>query len=413
MAWCTIESDPAVFSELISEFGVSGVQVEEVYSLDQHSMRTLGTVYGLVFLFKWHGEKDERPYLPAEQKKVFFASQVIQNACATQAILSILLNRRDIELGDELTNLKAFTKEFPPELKGLAIANAEAIRKAHNSFARPDPFVPEEGRKGEKSDDDLYHFISYVPVVSAPLSTLRAQRDNPIPSPSPHTQPPTRHQDGYLYELDGLKPGPLQLGECTEENWLDVVTPMIQHRIEQHSSKEIRFNLMAVVADRRVQLCQQQTAIEKERNMTVGKLQARGGKMPTTAELQRLVMEHPEPPPTGEVAVDERSVEELMIALAHTTNRSSQLQHELDIENQKAQQWKIENGRRKHNYVPFIVSFLKVDWPRRPNPPVASNLAGPMARGSTVARFCLEQILAERGELLPYLESAKKRKSSR
>jgi len=351
MSWCTIESDPGVFSELISEFGVSGVQVEELYSLDKDSMDQLGTVHGLVFLFKWRQEKDDRPYLSAEQTQLFFASQVIQNACATQAILSILLNRPEIDLGEELSNFKAFTKEFPPDLKGLAIANAEPIRKAHNNFARPEPFVAEEGRKSEKSDEDLYHFISYVPV------------------------------EGKLYELDGLKPGPILLGECTTDNWLDVVTPLIQQRIEQYSSKEIRFNLMAVVGDRRVKLSQQQAVIEKERNMTVGKLQARGGTLPSPSELAQLAATHPEPPPTGEVAVDERTVEQLAIALAHCTHKSTQLQHALELENQKVRQWKIENRRRKHNYVPFIVNLLK--------------------------------LLAERGELMPLVDAAKKRRKNR
>ena len=41
-----------------------------------------------------------------------------------------------------------------------------------------------------KEDDDAFHFVSYVPYK------------------------------GQLYELDGLQPGPISFGECTDDNWL-------------------------------------------------------------------------------------------------------------------------------------------------------------------------------------------------
>jgi type II restriction/modification system DNA methylase subunit YeeA len=51
-------------------------------------------------------------------------TKVLQNACGTQAILSIVLNRPDIEIGHDLTEFKEFTAAFPSELRGEALSNS-------------------------------------------------------------------------------------------------------------------------------------------------------------------------------------------------------------------------------------------------------------------------------------------------
>ena len=55
---------------------------EELYSLDAETMSSLGTVHGLVFLFKWRDTKDDRPTAENYQNYLFFAQQMISNACA-------------------------------------------------------------------------------------------------------------------------------------------------------------------------------------------------------------------------------------------------------------------------------------------------------------------------------------------
>lgn len=51
---------------------------------------------------------------------------MVENACATQAILSVLLNKKDeISIGPTLTALADFTKDLPdPYMRGEAIGDS-------------------------------------------------------------------------------------------------------------------------------------------------------------------------------------------------------------------------------------------------------------------------------------------------
>jgi ubiquitin carboxyl-terminal hydrolase L5 len=64
---------------------------------------------GLIFCFLWH--KDTHRTTDFEDPaagRVWFANQLIDDACASQAILNVVLNCPDVDIGE---NLRAFRNE--------------------------------------------------------------------------------------------------------------------------------------------------------------------------------------------------------------------------------------------------------------------------------------------------------------
>ena len=57
-----------------------------------------------------------------------------------------------------------------------------------------------------KKGDDVFHFVGYIPI------------------------------NGRLYELDGLKDGPIDLGKCDDSDWLKTVKPVLDQRIQRLAS---------------------------------------------------------------------------------------------------------------------------------------------------------------------------------
>ncbi|XP_051550171.1 ubiquitin carboxyl-terminal hydrolase BAP1-like [Myxocyprinus asiaticus] len=256
--WLELESDPGLFTLLVEDFGVKGVQVEEIYDLQS---KCHSPVYGFIFLFKWIEERrsrrkvstlvDETSVIDDDiVNDMFFAHQLIPNSCATHALLSVLLNCSDVELGTTLSRMKTFTKGFSPESKGYAIGNAPELAKAHNSHARPEPRHLPEKQNGISAvrTMEAFHFVSYVPIKDR------------------------------LFELDGLKAYPIDHGPWGEdEEWTDKARRVIMERIGLATAGEpyhdIRFNLMAVVPDRRVKYESRLDVLKRNRQIILEGLQ--------------------------------------------------------------------------------------------------------------------------------------------
>ena len=127
---------------------------------------------------------------------------------------------------------KKISEAKPPPAKRAKTTSPTKPRKTTNKGKE------KEQNADKEEEEETYHFIGYVPAY------------------------------GKVWELDGLKSGPLEVGELPEDSssstttsskdpnrgWMDVVRPALRMKMEKYGGSgcdgsNIRFSLLAIVDD--------------------------------------------------------------------------------------------------------------------------------------------------------------------
>ncbi|KAH8827162.1 ubiquitin C-terminal hydrolase [Flagelloscypha sp. PMI_526] len=253
-----------VFTSLARKLGIKNIEFVELYDIEPWAVDHLNPL-ALVFCFVWAKDHHKAAdFNDPMAEKVWFANQLQDDSCATHAILNIALNSPDIDVGDALRQFREDTDLMSSTMKGLAISNHPNLRQTHNSFARPadirgsrtvianTTFKAEAKRKREEARAGKPPPAKKPKTTSTPKKTDDNDDDENVE---------TYHFIGYVpshgkcWEMDGLKSGPLEVGELASssstDGWMDVVRPALRMKMKKYGGAaeggNIRFSLLAIV----------------------------------------------------------------------------------------------------------------------------------------------------------------------
>ncbi|KAI0157077.1 cysteine proteinase [Hypoxylon sp. FL1284] len=244
--WVQLESEPGFFGAMLHELGANDFAIQEIYSLGADTWKELPhPVHGLIFLFEYEGDGEQSDAKDRREcpDELWFANQTTANSCATVALINIIMNAQDSDLGTQLKDFRSTTQRLPPPHRGYFLDKNDFIRSIHNSLARRIDLIAEDltldnkyedaqttektqkkggkvnrKRKKKKSADSNYHYIAYVPV------------------------------SGQVWELDGLNSKPRCLGPIPQSEdawWLDIAGEAIQECMMRNSEYS-SYNLLAI-----------------------------------------------------------------------------------------------------------------------------------------------------------------------
>jgi ubiquitin carboxyl-terminal hydrolase L5 len=237
--FCEIESEPAYFSVILREMGVQDVTVREVFSMSPDLLYNLPQpIYGLILLFRYRefGNEDQATVCPAD---VWFANQLpAQNSCGTLAMINILMNNPEVDLGEHLSQFKDFTSAMTPFQRGEAFASFDYVKKIHNSFAKEMDLLENDKHLSYKVKKRTLQQEEKKPK---PASMSSSRRRNSEDSVASNNSAESFEANGHhfiafvsvgteVWKLDGMDAQPTSVGSFDPdagETWLNAASDII------------------------------------------------------------------------------------------------------------------------------------------------------------------------------------------
>lgn len=104
------------------KLGIRNIEVVEMYDIEPWAVDHLNP-RGLIFCFLWRKDS-HRPteFDDPAAERVWFANQLSDDACASHAILNVVLNCPDIDIGSNLRMFKQDTENMSPVVCGTFIS---------------------------------------------------------------------------------------------------------------------------------------------------------------------------------------------------------------------------------------------------------------------------------------------------
>jgi ubiquitin carboxyl-terminal hydrolase L5 len=124
-----------VFAALLREWGAPNVNVHEIVELDALFEKKPESTYGLILLSRWAPAETPNDITTAPEG-VWFANQVQSFSCATVALINIIMNHSELNLGQHLNDFRRETSTMNPLDRGWALDKDDTIRDVHNSFGK-------------------------------------------------------------------------------------------------------------------------------------------------------------------------------------------------------------------------------------------------------------------------------------